>query len=220
MNGIFAAKRPSGGHLRVFFRRTLLALATGAAACMLVDVAQAGSLFESLFGIAPQVSYASPDERPDAAVRSSALGTIKTEIPTAAATPGRAFCVRLCDGRYYPIASAAANSTPVEMCSAMCPAAKTKVFRGSEIAGATDHAGARYSRLEQAFAYRKSVVPGCSCNGKDAYGLVSVDVAADPTLRSGDIVATVDGLRPYNSSRSVKATSPASEHISALSNRP
>jgi hypothetical protein len=82
------------------------------------------------------------------------------------------------------------------MCGAMCPAAKTKVFYGGEIESAADSTGARYSKLDQAFAYRKSVVPGCTCNGKDAFGLVNIDIASDPTLRAGDMVATADGVKP------------------------
>jgi uncharacterized protein DUF2865 len=180
--------------LRSNLLRGLLALVAGAAACLLADNAQAGGLFDTLFGGPVRTTYAYPDQRSNGAVRREPAA--RTESPaTSTATLARAFCVRLCcDGRYYPIASAG-NATPVQMCSAMCPAAKTTVFRGGEIASATDPTGARYSRLEQAFAYRKSVVPGCSCNGKDPYGLVSVEVAADPTLRSGDLVATADGLK-------------------------
>src|SRR6202043_3159323 len=123
---------------------------------------------------------------------------IKTESSAPSYSGGKTFCVRLCDGRYYPITSGSSNSTPVQMCSAMCPAAKTKVFHGGEIASATDATGAHYTKLDQAFAYRKSVVPGCSCNGKDPFGLVTVCVASDPTLRAGDIVSTAEGLKPVS----------------------
>jgi uncharacterized protein DUF2865 len=163
--------------------------------------AQAGGFFDSLFGggfgaqqhRAPTYAYSDPS----ADLASRGAPGIRTESSSSGYSGGggKAFCVRLCDGRYYPITSGSANSTPVQMCSAMCPAAKTKVFHGSEIGSAADSTGARYTKLDQAFAYRKSVVPGCSCNGKDAFGLVPVDVATDPTLRSGDIVATQDGLK-------------------------
>ena len=56
---------------------------------------------------------------------------------------------------------------------------------------------ARYGDLDQAFAYRTKVVPSCTCNGKDAFGLVQVDVMTDPTLQAGDIVATADGLKAF-----------------------
>jgi Protein of unknown function (DUF2865) len=109
---------------------------------------------------------------------------------------GKTYCVRLCDGRYYPVSSAG-NATPVQMCSAMCPASKTRIFRGGEIDNAVDDRGARYRDTEQAFAYRTNLVSGCTCNGKDAMGLAAIDVMADPTLQPGDIVATADGLQVF-----------------------
>jgi Protein of unknown function (DUF2865) len=109
---------------------------------------------------------------------------------------GKTYCVRLCDGRYYPVASAG-NATPVQMCSAMCPASEMRIFRGGEIDNAVDDRGARYRDIKQAFAYRTNLVPGCTCNGKDAMGLAPVDVMADPTLQPGDIVATADGLKVF-----------------------
>jgi hypothetical protein len=203
----------------------LCALAAGAHACTLATSAQAGSVFDSLFGSPQRPAYAYSDPRADFPAR-SAPPAIRAETPAQVATPashGKAFCVRLCDGRYYPIASSASNSTPVQMCSAMCPAAKTKVFHGGDIASATDGGGQRYNRLDQAFAYRKSVVPGCTCNGKDAFGLVGVDVAADPTLRRGDLVATVDGFKPFEGVKAEFAAAPnapksagALDQVSAL----
>ena len=107
-----------------------------------------------------------------------------------------AFCVRLCDGRNFPL-ERTANATPVETCSAMCPAARTKVYFGSEIEHASTREGARYAELATAFAYRKEVVPDCTCNGKDAVGLTPLNVANDPTLRPGDIVATKTGFAAF-----------------------
>ena len=46
-----------------------------------------------------------------------------------------AYCVRLCDGRYFPI-QRHANASPAQLCSAFCPAAKTQVF-GIESPGLT-----------------------------------------------------------------------------------
>ena len=154
--------------------------------------AKAAGFFESLFGglFAPQ--------RP-AAYPSTDLGS---DVSGQAEEPAdTAFCVRLCDGRYYPIVSDDSNSTPVRMCSAMCPAATTRVFHGSEIASASDSSGNHYAKLGQAFAYRKSIVPGCTCNGQDSYGLVTIDILKDPTLRAGDIVATESGLKTFRGAK-------------------
>ncbi|MGA2126492.1 MAG: hypothetical protein ABSG76_10100, partial [Xanthobacteraceae bacterium] len=43
-----------------------------------------------------------------------------------------------------------------------------------------------------------------TCNGKDAFGLAPVDIAADPTLRPGDMVATENGLMAVAGARSKK----------------
>jgi hypothetical protein len=58
--------------------------------------------------------------------------------------------------------------------------------------------GERYLELATAFAYREKIIPGCTCNGRDAFGLVTTPVADDPTLRPGDIVATNAGLMAFN----------------------
>jgi Protein of unknown function (DUF2865) len=107
-----------------------------------------------------------------------------------------AYCVRLCDGEHFPLEHMA-NATPVETCRAMCPASKTKVFFGSEIGSATAKDGAHYADLDTAFVYRKQLVAGCTCNGRNAFGLAPFDLSSDPTLRPGDIVATKDGLESY-----------------------
>jgi hypothetical protein len=109
--------------------------------------------------------------------------------------PAVSYCVRLCDGRFFPIQRSAA--TPVEICNSFCPAARTKVFSGSTIEHAVAHDGSRYTDLGSAFAFRTKVVPGCTCNGKDAFGLVNMKAADDPTLRQGDVVATNDGFVAY-----------------------
>src|SRR6516164_7489462 len=44
---------------------------------------------------------------------------------------GPAYCVRSCDGKYFPLMRAAAS--PIQMCQAFCPASPTKVFFGASI---------------------------------------------------------------------------------------
>lgn len=104
------------------------------------------------------------------------------------------YCVRLCDGRYFPM-HRQNNATSIQLCNAFCPAAKTQVFTGSAIEHAYTGNGARYSSLENAFVYREKVVPNCTCNGRDSFGLAKIDVAQDPTLKQGDVVATGDNVK-------------------------
>ena len=111
---------------------------------------------------------------------------------------GPAFCVRSCDGKYFPLMRSAA---PAQMCQAFCPASPTKVFFGSSIDRAYAATGERYADSENAFAYRKALRADCTCNGHNPAGLASVDLAMDGSLRSGDAVATADGLVAYSGIR-------------------
>ena len=72
------------------------------------------------------------------------------------------------------------------------------MFSGAGIDHAAASDGTRYASLRNAFAYRERTVENCSCNGRDPYGLVTLDATDDPTLRNGDIVATNDGFVAYN----------------------
>ena len=129
--------------------------------------------------------------------------------------PSVAFCVRLCDGRYFPMQRSAGN--PAQLCSAFCPASTTRTFSGSRIDHAVASDGSRYSGLQNAFAYRDRVVEGCTCNGRDAFGLVTLTAANDPTLRSGDIVATDTGFVAYQGGRRQNAEFTPIESLPGLS---
>jgi len=106
---------------------------------------------------------------------------------------GQAFCVRTCDGRYFPL-SASDRESRAASCNNFCPASKTEVVYGSTIDDAATESGEPYSELPNAFRYRDEIVAGCTCNGRDQIGLAPVKIEDDPTLRRGDIVAGADGL--------------------------
>jgi|SRR5271155_114224 len=106
---------------------------------------------------------------------------------------GLAYCVRTCDGRYFPISSAG-NQSRAASCNSFCPASETKVVYGGNIDNAVTESGKSYSELPNAFRYRDELVAGCTCNGKDSIGLAEVKIEDDPTLRRGDIVAGPNGL--------------------------
>jgi hypothetical protein len=116
-----------------------------------------------------------------------------------ASASGPAFCVRSCDGKYFPLARG--NATPVQMCQAFCPASATKVFFGSSIDGAYSSNGEHYADSENAFAYRKALRADCTCNGRDPAGLAPVDLTLDSSLHPGDVIATTDGLVAYSGVR-------------------
>ena len=122
----------------------------------------------------------------------------------AVATSGPSFCVRSCDGKYFPLMRGAAS--PTQMCQAFCPASSTEVFFGSSIDGAYAESGERYTASENAFAYRKALRADCTCNGHNPAGLASVDLALDDTLRPGDVLATQDGLVAYSGKAGIDQT--------------
>lgn len=171
-----------------------------AALTLTATPASAQGLFDMLFGGAPRAprgyvppqgsAYADPSNPSDRPINPGGSS------PAASSGTGRAvsYCVRLCDGRYFPI-QRHANANPVQLCSAFCPAAKTQVFNGSQIDHAYASNGARYADIDNAFVYREKIVDNCTCNGKDSFGLARIDVASDPTLRQGDIVATGDNVK-------------------------
>jgi Protein of unknown function (DUF2865) len=105
----------------------------------------------------------------------------------------QAYCVRTCDGRYFPIAASDSQSR-VASCNSFCPASETEVVYGSNIDDAATEGGEPYSELPNAFRYRNEIVAGCTCNGKDQFGLAPVKIENDPTLRKGDLVVGANGL--------------------------
>lgn len=110
------------------------------------------------------------------------------------------FCVRTCDGRYFPVA-ASDGQTKAEACKSFCPATETRIYHGGTIDNASSDTGKSYANLPNAFLYRKELIAGCTCNGKDPAGLAAVKIEDDPTLRKGDIVAGTDGLMVAGRSR-------------------
>jgi Protein of unknown function (DUF2865) len=159
-----------------------LAIAAAALVAVLGAEARAQNLFDFLFGgfqrQAPQQQQQAPPPG--------------GSIPEAGYGGGQAFCVRLCDGRYFPL-QPHPTASPSQLCSAFCPATQTRIFRGNEIQTAVGQDGSRYQELKNAYLYRKQLVSGCTCNGKDSLGLVTLDASNDPTLQPGDTVAPPDG---------------------------
>jgi hypothetical protein len=171
------------------------------AAMLSAAPASAQGLFDSLFNgdrYAPRRGASSYVPRGASAYAEPSAGQPQEApaAPQAGYGTGRAvaYCVRLCDGRYFPM-QRHANATPAQLCNAFCPAAKTQIFNGSEIDHAVAASGARYADLDNAFVYRQKLIANCTCNGRDAFGLAKVDVASDPTLRPGDIVSNGDNVK-------------------------
>lgn len=170
-----------------------------------IQPASAQGLLDALFGnyqprhsLPPRVSaYSDPfgfgDERMQRRPAANYSG----------AGPSSGFCVRTCDGRYFPVKSSGGMSA-TELCNTFCPAAKTKVFGGSRIEHAVASDGTRYAGLDTAFLFRERKVDNCTCSSGGSLGLTPLKPELDPTLRPGDVVATNEGLVTYSGNRRAK----------------
>ncbi len=167
-------------------RRVMLVAAAALAGSVVLAprLASAEGLFDFFFGGA-QKQHQAPSQ---ANFFADPFGLNPQPAPTAprpmASGSGPAFCVRSCDGKYFPLARG--NATPVQMCQAFCPASAT---------------GERYAESENAYVYRKALRADCTCNGRDPAGLAPVDLTLDTSLRPGDVIATTNGLVAYSGVR-------------------
>jgi Protein of unknown function (DUF2865) len=177
-------------------RRLALVIAVASPVAFAPNLASAEGLFDFFFG------GAKPQARPQAtSYADPASMTPQAPLPPrpVVAGSGPAFCVRSCDGRYFPLMRG--GGSPVQMCQAFCPASPTRVFYGSSIDSAYSQNGERYAESENAFAYRKALRADCTCNGRDPAGLAPIDLALDSSLRPGDVIATTEGLVAYSGVR-------------------
>lgn len=179
---------------RLSFQRKLAVAAIVAPVALAPEISSAENLLEFLFG-GGQKQQNQP----------SLFGNIFNNNPQpapprpVASGSGPAFCVRSCDGKYFPLMRGAAS--PAQLCQAFCPASPTKIFFGSSIDNAYASTGERYADSENAFAYRKALRADCTCNGQNPAGLAPVDIAMDGSLRTGDVLATADGNVAYSGIR-------------------
>jgi len=164
----------------------------------------------------PSMSYA-PSYDPGLSI------TVTPRRPRSEGGGGVVYCVRTCDGRYFPLTGVSSSSTQVaaERCNSFCPASQTRVFvsydREAGIDAARAKDGAAYSSLENAYVYRTEIKPSCTCNNAGTMGVAPMDVMDDPTLKTGDMVATGNGVMVFRGNRTVPHTE--REFSSALGDR-
>jgi hypothetical protein len=183
-------------------RRTTPVVLIAASLASIAPRAASAGFFDFLFNqnAAPQVPQANAYANPFAPPQP--LPPIQAEAGVGGGM--YAHCVRMCDGRYFPIL-AHSGTPPAQLCQSFCPASATRVFFGSNIDSAMAANGERYAETSNAYVYRKQLNQNCTCNGRDPTGLAPVDVSLDTTLRPGDVVATATGLVAYNGGRGASA---------------
>ncbi len=171
--------RLSGLPMRFLAVTAILGLASGPALSQ--------SFFQSLFGFgtapAQKAEPKRVEPRPGTSLRSlqrsrpSGSGNSSPDGDADEASaeddnssgPYRTLCVRTCDGYYFPISPRASQSRfkrDARMCKQMC-GHETKLFYmdrdSTNMKEMLDVDGEPYSKLPNAFSYRKSLVNGCAC---------------------------------------------------------
>lgn len=151
--------------------------------------------FEMLFGggagVAHEETIVEPEMDPEVAPRVSTFRTV---------------CVRTCDGFFFPISfqtSRNAFERDEAICQATCPGTDAKLFAypnpGGQMEQASSVDGEPYSKLQNAFRYRKEFVSGCSCKPEGMNWAEALSGVEDKTVKQGDIV--VDETRAQEMSR-------------------
>jgi hypothetical protein len=174
-------------------RRMILGGALAAATFAVAPAALAQDFFSALFGGFGMHRPSSVRPMPYAGEENANVPPDGVFSHSRYGGGSQAYCVRTCDGRYFPI-STSGNQSRAASCNSFCPASETRVVYGGNIDNAVSEDGKPYSELPNAFRYRDELVAGCTCNGKDTVGLAEVKIEDDPTLRRGDFVAGPDGL--------------------------
>ncbi len=109
---------------------------------------------------------------------------------------GKAVCVRLCDGYFFPASSLSGGEAA---CAARCPDAPTALYTmpGDRIEDAVSSTGQSYSALPVAKRYQTTLDATCACHRASVASDAMRELMADTTLRRGDVVMTRDGFRVY-----------------------
>jgi len=176
---------------------------------------QAEGLLDFLFGSTPgpvRQAPASRGSRDSAATQRAsqkkAVGELRFAKPGEGG-PGQAepstggYCVRMCDGYFFPLIKSA-HATRQQSCEFACPSAPMEIYDGGSIETARNYKGERYTSLKTAFAFRDKASTNCSCNDpKSSQAFFERTALTDPTLRSGDVVVEANGAFVYSGSNLV-----------------
>jgi hypothetical protein len=139
-------------------------------------------------------------------------GTIVPSQETGPSNTFRTVCVRMCDGYYFPISYSTVPSKFADderSCQALCPAAEVMLYThhnpGEDIQQAVSVEGGRpYTELPNAFAYRKTYSPTCSCKGIGQTWADALKTLDDQTVERGDILVNEDQARRLSQPRGAR----------------
>jgi len=110
----------------------------------------------------------------------------------------RVFCVRTCDGFYFPLELSQDADNPSNAgsaCQSNCPGAEVLPFFADGDSDTIEQAKSfdlqNYGALKHAYSYRSTLTAACACHRS---ANLNDSVLTDPTLRKGDIIMTSQGL--------------------------
>ncbi len=175
------------------------------------DALAQGELFDYLFGPDQPPGFSShrswrvmrarprqPRRPPKASIHYAKPEPAKTAETDSMS--GGGYCVRACDGYYFPLIKLSRISGQ-RSCELACPSARVQLYEGASIEQARNAKGQRYSALPAAFSFRDKLTAQCGCNdpaaSRDHYLALS---RRDPTLQNGDIVVGEKGALIYSRS--------------------
>ena len=129
-------------------------------------------------------------------------------------------CVRMCDGFYFPInfrTSRGSFHKDADTCRSRCPQSEARLFYhpstgpGANMNNAVDLTGRSYEQLPIAFAHRKRLVAGCTCQPApwssaaaarhDGYAVAEGKLDPNQARRSGGGLSVVAGNYPATPAR-------------------
>ena len=131
------------------------------------------------------------------------LVPVDPDAPAGAAPPpppvdrvARVYCVRHCDGAYYPLAVDVAKDKLEglgQLCQAQCPGAESSAYSDADgdVAKAQAADGTTYDALPAAFRFQKETSPTCSCRGAGenwAQTLAKAETMIE--AHKGDVIVT------------------------------
>ena len=126
--------------------------------------------------------------------------------------PARAFCVRTCDGAYFPVSFATVPARfpdDERSCKALCPAAEATLFAyrnpGEDINQAVSISGQPYTSLPNAFKFRTEFNPSCACKAAGQTWSDALKTIDDKAVE-GDIIVTEESARKMQQQRLNKGT--------------
>lgn len=136
-----------------------------------------------------------PTERRPTSFR---IGRLEPASPESSSHASDGFCVRVCDGYFFPLIKSE-NATRQQSCEFACPSAPMAIYEGSTIEGAHSRKGVPYTRLPTAFQFRDKPGKQCACSRPETALAYYARVARnDPTLRRGDVLIAANGALVYS----------------------